>query len=535
MSIIKKSLIVFKKLKLIFHTIKYLKFKQIFYRLLFIVRKRFLYKKNSQQYQRNYKPIIWFNTIQELISYSGDYEFFFINIKHKFQEKIDWNYNEYGKLWTYNLNYFDFLNQENLSKESGIKLIKDYIKSDNILIDGKEPYPISLRGINWVKFLSKNKVKDKLINNTLYFHYCILFKNLEYHLLGNHLLENAFSLLFGAYYFQDEKFYYKSKKILKKQLNEQILKDGGHFELSPMYHQIILFRILDCIHLIKLNSWKNDDLLKLLKESSSKMLSWLDNMTFKNGDIPVVNDSAFKIAPSSKELLNYGKFLGINKKNIELSDSGYRMFKNKKYELFMDFGEVGASYQPGHVHSDTFNFILYKNNLPVIVDTGTSTYEKNERRQIERSTSSHNTITIGDFEQTEVWGGFRVAKRAKIVSFFESKNEFSSSHDGYKKIGVIHNRRFITKINSIHIYDELDKQDIYEEIANFHFHPSIKNIVIKNNSVFIKNLDFEISFTGKKISIIKEFYEFAHGFNYTENAIKLKVVFESNLETIIKL
>ena len=33
----------------------------------------------------------------------------------------------------------------------------------------------------------------------------------------------------------------------------------------------------------------------------------------------------------------------------------------------------------------------------------------------------------------------------------------------------------------------------------------------------------------------KESYRFAHGFNKTEKAIKLKVVFESNLETIIKL
>ena len=201
----------------------------------------------------------------------------------------------------------------------------------------------------------------------------------------------------------------------------------------------------------------------------------------------------------------------------------------------MDLGEVGSSYQPGHVHSDTFNFVLYVNNLPFIVDTGTATYEKNDRRQLERSTSSHNTITIGDYEQTEVWGGFRVAKRAKIVSFTESENEFSSSHDGYKKIGVIHNRKFITNIDSIHIYDELNKQDVYEQIAHFHFHPSIKNIVIKNTSVFFENSNNQISFKGKSISIEKECYNYASGFNKLEKAIKLKVVFESNLETTISI
>ena len=524
------------KIKLLINTLIYLKPIQVHYRIYYLIKNNFFRSFKHSDIDNPHLLIQWKNYLKPNNSYSiVNQSFNFLNIEHQLSNKINWNENKYGKLWTYNLNYFDFLNQNEMTKEIGLNLILDYIKNDEILIDGKEPYPLSLRGINWVKFLSKNQINNSVINRTLHNHYRILFKNIEYHLLGNHLLENTFSLLFGAFYFKNEKLYNKSKKLLKTQLNEQILEDGGHFELSPMYHQIMLFRVLDCIQLIKLNSWKNDDLLNLLKESSSKMLSWLDNVTFKNGDIPMVNDSAFQIAPSSEELLDYGISLGINRKDIKLTDSGYRMFENQKYELFMDMGGVKALYQPGHVHSDTFNFILYKNNLPFIVDTGTSTYEKNERRQIERSTSSHNTITIGDYEQTDVWGGFRVAKRAKIVSFTESENEFSSSHDGYKKIGVIHNRKFITNLDSIHIYDELNKQDIYEQIAHFHFHPSIKNIVIKNTSVFFENLDVEISFKGKNISINKEFYRFAHGFNKTENAIKLKVVFESNLETIIKL
>ena len=524
----------FNKIKLLINTVIYLRAIQIYYRLYYYLRNRLFGYNVKKRDINDFNPIAWKNRCDHDNSYfKKDNSFTFLNISHSFSDKINWYFNQFGKLWTFNLNYFDYLNQENISKETGIKLIKDYVKNDHLLIDGKEPYPISLRGINWVKFLSKNKVNKEFIDNNLYNHYYILLKNIEYHLLGNHLLENAFSLLFGSFYFQDEKLYNKSKKILITELNEQILEDGSHFELSPMYHQIMLFRVLDCIQLIKLNSWKNEDLLNLLEESSSKMLSWLYKITFNNGDIPMINDCAFQIAPSTKELLNYGKLLGINKKDRELTDSGYRMFKNNKYELFMDMGEVGASYQPGHVHSDTLNFVLYVNNQPFIVDTGTSTYEKNEQRQLERSTSSHNTITIGNYEQTQIWDGFRVAKRAKIVSLKESSNLFSSSHNGYKNIGVIHNRKFITNKDSINIFDELNKQDVYEQIAHFHFHPSIKNIIIKDSRVYFKNSNIEISFNGKSISIEKEYYKYAHGFNKTENAIKLKVVFESNLETTI--
>ena len=180
--------------------------------------------------------IQWKSKINSSFSYSEKKKSFtFLNITHNFSDQIDWNYDGYGKLWAYNLNYFDFLNQKEMSKEIGVSLINNYIENDKVLKDGKEAYPISLRGINWVKFLSENKVKDSRIDKILLQNYYTLLKNLEYHLLGNHLLENAFSLLFGAYYFQDGKLYSKSKKLLTSELEEQILSDGAHFDGSEFF------------------------------------------------------------------------------------------------------------------------------------------------------------------------------------------------------------------------------------------------------------------------------------------------------------
>ena len=46
-------------------------------------------------------------------------------------------------------------------------------------------------------------------------------------------------------------FYDQASSVLEKELHEQILIDGGHFELSPMYHQHILKRMLDTIRLVE--------------------------------------------------------------------------------------------------------------------------------------------------------------------------------------------------------------------------------------------------------------------------------------------
>tara|TARA_R110001606_G_scaffold192261_1_gene340062 strand:- start:1458 stop:2507 length:1050 start_codon:yes stop_codon:yes gene_type:complete len=347
--------------------------------------------------------------------------------------------------------------------------------------------------------------------------------------MGNHLLENGFSLLFGAYFFRDEQIYNKGYSILKVELEEQILDDGAHFELSPMYHQIILHRILDSINLIRLNPWKDDTLLNLLIEKAKLMLSWLKNVAYKDGSIPMVNDSAYNITFSSKDLLDYAQKLNIEFNTINLGASGYRKINNEAYELFLDVGNIGPDYQPGHAHSDTFSFELMSKGRPFIVDTGTSTYEKNTIRQLERDTSSHNTVMINDKNQSEVWGGFRVAKRAKILSLKEGKNYIEASHNGYKIDGYIHNRCFSWSDNIIVIKDEISKKTDFKAKAFFHFDSEV-TLKIKGDRVYVN--DLKIEFSGAKSLHVEE-YNLANGFNCTVKAQKIIAIFDNVLETQI--
>jgi uncharacterized heparinase superfamily protein len=354
-------------------------------------------------------------------------------------------------------------------------------------------------------------------------------------LLGNHLLENAFSLLFGAYYFQDEELYNKSNDLLISELNEQILKDGAHFELSPMYHQIILSRLFDSIQLIKLNSeWKKDDLLSFLEQKASLMISWLHNITYENGNIPMVNDATYSVAPNSEKLFSYAEKLGIQKQDMQLSESGYRKIKLNNYELLIDIGNVGPSYQPGHAHSDTFNFELIKNGNPIFVDTGISTYEKNAIRQYERATSSHNTVKIGSKEQTQVWGGFRVAKRAKITHLIEKPNLIEASHDGYISDGYKHTRSFLWGEKYLILKDKTNRSTSNNAKAYFHLHSSVTKPLVDGNNVILESSGVSIKFERASTICIEE-YQLSAGFNKTNLAYKIVVLFDQTLKTKISL
>ena len=181
----------FNRIVLYFNTIKYLKFIQIFYRILYFFKKR--KKLSSHNINISTAQICFPYTLKGKKILYDDF-FIFLNKKKKFK-KIDWNFILYGKLWNYNLNYFDFLLQNNISKEEGINLIFDFISKKDSLKFGNQQYPTSLRIINFIKFISKYKIKDFRIDRIIYDDIYFLKNNLEYHLLGNHLLENGFSLL----------------------------------------------------------------------------------------------------------------------------------------------------------------------------------------------------------------------------------------------------------------------------------------------------------------------------------------------------
>jgi len=534
-----------------YYTVKYLKPIQIRYQLWYRIRsywRKMIGFKFPLSLNREGFTILLIPVIKKYTGFE-DYQFSYLNQSKIFpKNEIEWNYPVYGKLWTYNLNYFDFLNQAQIKSETGIKLIENYIKNLNKKSIGLEPYPISLRGINWIKFISNieefkqcsqqenvTHTTKKKIDSSLYAQYQILLDNLEYHLLANHLLENGFSLLFGAFYFKDKTLYNKAKEIIITQLEEQILADGAHFELSPMYHQIILDRLLDIINLVQNNHRfeSQEGLLKQMQAKAHKMLNWLNQMTFSNGHSPLLNDSTLGIGPTTQQLNEYATHLNLFIKNSSnpwpLSESGYRRFNGLNFECIIDIGPIGPTYQPGHAHADTFNFVLNVNNQPFLIDYGISTYETNNQRLIERSTSVHNTVTIKGQNSSEVWSSFRVARRANITLLNENKEKIGARHDGYKRISSYHQRIWSFSKKRVHITDSIEGK-FNSGSAYFWLAPNLKP---SQKDQTIETKLATLSFKNAKSVVILP-TQIPDGYNCFIDSNKIKVKFKDHLETTIQ-
>lgn len=450
------------KIALYYRTLKHLKLKQIVWqfrhRLSHMLPKHKKYFEQLPSYIQGHNlELIPF--IYKPKSYLGNNRFCFLNIEQDFN---GWDDLRQGTLWNYNLNYMDFLLQENISFKEISRWINRFIDETTDDSISWEPYPIALRGINWIKcFAIHHKIipeeEKQKWDASLYRQYRSLYKNLEYHLLGNHLLEDAYSLFWGGLYFKEDAFYEKAVWLLMEELNEQILPDGAHYELSPMYHEILLDRLLDCINAAKYNHRfiGQENMTSFIEEKAKLMLGWLHSIIYQDGTIPLLNDAAYGIAPDSNKLFAYAKRLDLQESVYPLKESGYRKYHSLHFEMIIDIGNIGPDYIPGHAHADTFNYELRIDEKPFIIDSGISTYNKNERRQYERETQAHNTVHLEGINSSEVWGGFRVGQRAKITYLKEENNRIIARHNGYIQQHIEHERIFELNENNIRILDSL--------------------------------------------------------------------------------
>jgi hypothetical protein len=432
------------------YTLRYIKGIQLRYQLWYRVKNRFISIHRYKKYlQRNFiqfdlQVVTVLQSKQK--EYHGNNRFEFIGLQQSFSEHIDWNYQGHGKLWNYNLQYFSYLLDEHIPFEERILLLKDFSNQLLSATVKPEPYPVSLRVVNTLLFHSRYKINDPVILEALQKQIDFLVHNLEYHLLANHLLENSYSIFISSIYLSDQALYAKSYKLLKEQLEEQILEDGGHYECSPMYQSILLSKLLLCIEVARNANWIKESTLGVLEEKAAKMLGWINQYSFPDGSWALMNDSAEKIAPTTEALKLAASILNIKPVKTKLSSSGFRKFSGDDWELLIKAGPVQPDYQPGHIHADISSYCLWYKGRQVIVDPGISTYAISDQRNIERGTGAHNTLSINSFNQSDVWAGFRVGKRAFLKINEDSENGIKLTIQPYFDRQCVHTRK-IKKAN----------------------------------------------------------------------------------------
>ena len=479
-------------------TIRFLKPIQIIYRLRRLVTKPLLENiKQKATINQRRKSHNWISSCPKNRSFFQPNKFFLLNEWGEIDPEI-WTDKTKSLLWQYNQNYFDDLNSEfsNDYLEEKIYLINKWIetskKSNSV---GWDPYPTSLRIVNWIKFqLIYGSLEEKELKS-LFVQLSWLEKNIEWHILGNHIFVNAKALIFGGLFFEGknaDNWLETGLSILSNEIDEQFKSDGMHFEKSFMYHGLLLEDLLDLVNIFQVYNFGKHK--SKFENIASKAMKCLQQFCHPDGNIPFFNDATFGVSSSTESLLKYFYALGLKlekscPKTLYLPESGYVRSWNSDACLFCDIGDIGPDYIPSHAHADSLSFeiSLFRNRL--IVNSGISEYGNGPERLRQRGTKAHSTLSINQQNSSDVWGGFRVARRARAINCeiqdHGSQVKIKGGHNGYKNLfsDIIHHRTWELSKNSLNISDQISGKGKKIIEINFHIHPSVSIRFINEKKV----------------------------------------------------
>lgn len=462
---------------LLFNTIRYLKPKQVVNQ----IAKRFKKSEQFWMYEKKgieYKSInLW---IQEL---DDDSEFMKrfnpdellenqLTLLNETREIKGWNYPDASHLWNFNVHYLEYLVPlYSLWKSTGDEKYRakiNQILTDWYEVGSKEPdsnqsYTISLRVVNQLIIFDAVDDKQRLYES-VYAQYRYLLKHQETHLLGNHYLENLKAIVICSVVFSEDDVYRNYIKKLLNELNEEITDDGLHFELSLMYHKIVLEDLIRVAAILKATG-KSE--YEEVRKKIHLMSTALYSLEYGIDRTLLFNDAGDNVAKTKDPLLKACEELFNIKPQKKNQISGYYRLDDNNASVIIDCGELAPSYMPGHAHCDCLSFELFYDGRPILVNSGTYQYQGDKRTYF-RSTAAHNTVKLNGHEQSELWGEHRAGRRIRGV---RAKNDGHSIIGEYFNYYGEHHIRKVKLSNDMFIV--LDKTDCDGE-SYLHLAPGLK-------------------------------------------------------------
>ncbi len=333
-----------------------------------------------------------------------------------------------------------------------------------------------------------------------------------------------------------------------------------------MYHNLMTEKVLDVLAVLDPD-----------KRSESRLIGYAREMVRRAGffgDVqPALNDTFPGMGPAAEDLNRYAAALGISSGDggspdvAALSAVAPRRFAPALYNVIrghfrvlFDADAVGPDHVPGHAHADTLQILLWYDGVPTLVDTGTSTYDPGPRREYERSTAAHNTVAVGGGDSSEVWGAFRVGRRALVIenrTLVDTPREWKAeaAHDGFRWRGAIHRRAVSLTPERIVVTDRVipaggagasrraasgplapgsgGSSPATPNRAFWHVAPEVALTVRKISARRVALNGLECEFRGATKFYIKK-SEIAAGFEKRVESVTIVVEFESELESIIE-
>lgn len=498
----------------------------------------------------------------------GDPEWTFMLNRHKF-----WIYLAKGYILTSNSKYLNKLFLQINSWIDNVDISKEKYKNCSRTIE------IGIRCLNWIKTINLLKktncnideIEKKMISSLITQSKILIDLYDDFRILSNWgVMQNcgliSLSLNYKDLYPELENSMKLALERLKHQCCIQILRDGVHWENSPLYHNEVLNCLLDIAFDYE---HKNIQIPKFILEAIKK-LAYVDAYMKKpNHAQPIQGDSdeidlrdiitraAYILKDEELKYFGYAyldseSIWYIGQANISkfdkiktippkysstaLKESGNfylrDSFEENSNYLWFRCGSIGS----GHGHAEHLHFDLVSEGEDFISDPGRFTYMENkEERELLRGCFSHNTTIVDEKPFSELSGAWNIDSSALTLNsyhLFESDFDYvDAGHLGYINLEtpVITNRKILYfKIGIWVIIDEFLSEGSHKYSQLFNFNPNKFPIINTNKSIISgKKTNLFMYWSDKNIELKLKESIFSNEYNKKEKNFKLVSSVES--------
>ena len=404
----------------------------------------------------------------------GAWEARFLGHAHRLTRPIVWRDFDWPHgvpLARLTLHYTEYL--EAVDDAAFASIVDDWIESNppygrRYWTTDWNAFAVSIRAVVWmqqwaVRGLDAASPFGTRMLGSLVRQLAFLERNLETDIGGNHLLKNVKALLWAGRFFTGEdaaRWRARGVRLLARELPEQFLSDGLHFERSPAYHAQVTADLLEAwtVH----PDGPGKEALAAVVRRAAQALA---DTTHPDGLTSLFNDGALHMAYAPAVVLDaIGRHLGTKiaaRPVFELAAAGYFGCRSAGELALLDCGAIGPDHLPAHAHGDVLAFEWSVGGRRVVVDTGVLEYAAGPARARSRSTGAHNTLTLDDGDQAEFWSSFRVGRRPRVTVVRHERRadgfSLEGTHDGFARLagGPRHLRRFDVRPGAIAVEDRV--------------------------------------------------------------------------------
>lgn len=290
----------------------------------------------------------------------------------------------------------------------------------------------------------------------------------------------------------------RASRLLARELDRQVLADGGHASRNP---RVVVDLLFDLLPLRQMFASREVDTPEALLRAIDRMLPMVRLFRHGDGTLSHFNGMGVTAADHLATLLTYDD---MRSQPIQHAPhSGYERLEAGRTLLIADVGAPPPQPLSAEAGAGYLSFEFSSGTQRIVVNCGTPRIASDTIIQASRSTAAHSTASINDVSSCQMVGkrGFWLNRRIagwllrrtgpvvlsgpERVAAERSERDHSqllnASHDGYRaRFGLTHERRWQLSPKG----DSLEGEDIFwgdgavapsaEATIRFHLAPGIK-------------------------------------------------------------